>query len=290
MSSISEIRHRIKAVEDTRKITRAMFLIASAKMQKAMKMHERNLPYLRRISQDMRYIIENTGARAHSPYFAHRPLNRAVYLVIAGDKGMCGAYNEEVLRLADATIQADGRERVSVFTIGLMAYSHFARLGMAPDIHYLHVAQNPNLQSSREITLELCDMYNRNLFDDAYIIFTNMLASRTLRPEVIRLLPILEEDFADVEPLHGRALEMEYVPSEEAALAALVPQHLIGLVYSACAQAYASEQSARMMAMDASTRNADEMLLKLNTEHNRARQAAITQELTEIIAGANSVL
>lgn len=290
MSSIPEIRHRIAAVEDTRKITRAMFLISSAKMQKAMKMHERNMPYFRRVREDMRYIIENTQAETYNPYFAHRPGNRAVYLVVAGDKGMCGSYNEDVLRMADNKIAQERHSQVSVLTIGTMAYAHFARLGMDPDIHYLHLAQNPNLKACREIAQELCAMYEDDMFDEVHIVFTNMLSMRLIRPQTIRLLPILEEDFQDVKPLHERTADLEYIPSMQDALSALVPQHLIGLVYSACVQAYASEHSARMTAMDASTRNADEMLGKLRIEHNRARQAAITQELNEITSGANSVV
>lgn len=289
MSSIPEIRHRIKAVEDTRKITRAMFLISSAKMQKAMRMHDRNMPYFQRVREDMRYIVENTDAETHNPYFEHRPGNRAVYLVIAGDKGMCGSYNEDVLRLADRQIAEGAHSQLSVLTIGAMAYAHFARLDMDPDIHYLHLAQNPNLNACREIALQLCQMYGDGIFDEAYIIFTNMLSTRHIRPQTLRLLPILEEDFQDVEPFHVPTSELEYVPTVQDALNALVPQHLIGLVYSACVQAYASENSARMTAMDSSTRNADEMLSKLRMEHNRARQTAITQELNEITSGASSV-
>ncbi len=289
MSSIPEVRRRIKAVQDTRKITRAMYLISSAKMQKAMRMHERNLAYFQRVRSNMRYIIENTGATRDNAYFERREGTRAVYLVVAGDKGMCGSYNEDVLRLADEAIRAGRHSQVSVFTIGAMTFVHFDRLGMHPDIHYLHVAQNPNLPSARQIALELCAMYNQDLFDEASIIFTYMAQNRTIKPQVMRLLPVLAEDFADAEELDASETEPEYVPSERAVLDAFVPQHIIGLVYSACVQAFASEHSARMTAMDAATRNADEMLGKLTLEHNRARQAAITQELTEIVAGASSV-
>ncbi len=289
MSSIPEIRHRIHAVEDTRKITRAMYLISSAKMQKAMRMHERNMPYFTRVGEGMRFILENTQSHEQNDYFTHRPSNRAVYLVIAGDKGMCGAYNEEVLKLADEKIAQEHHSQVSVLTIGAMAYAHFQRKGMDPDVHYLHLAQNPNLQSCREIALELCQMYGEDVFDEAYIVFTNMLSTRVIRPEVIRLLPILSEDFQTVEPLQTGTSELEFIPSPEAVLNALAPQHLIGVVYSACVQAYASEHSARMTAMDAATRNADEMLGKLRMEHNRARQGAITQELNEITSGAGAI-
>lgn len=289
MSAIPEIRHRIKVVEDTRKITRAMYLISSAKMQKAMKMHERNLVFFRRVREDMRFIIESNDCGLSSSYFQHRPGKRAVYLVISGDKGMCGAYNTDVLRLAEKTIREGNHEQVFLFTIGLTAYLHFQRLGMDPDVHYLHIAQSPSLPAAREVTVQLCDMYENDLFDEAYVVFTNMVNSRQFTPQVLRLLPILREDFAEIETMHPYAGALEYVPSDDAALHSLAVQHLIGLTYSACAQSYASEHCARMTAMDASTRNADEMLGRLRLEYNRARQAAITQELTEIISGASSV-
>ncbi|MDR0898495.1 MAG: ATP synthase F1 subunit gamma [Oscillospiraceae bacterium] len=289
MSSIPEIRRRIKAVEDTRKITRAMYLISSAKMQKALKMHERNLPYFERVQSDMKYIVENTDAELHNKYFRQTCCKRAVYLVIAADKGLCGAYNADVLKLADHQIAQGCHEQVFVFTIGLMASLHFQRRGIDPDVHYVHIAQDPSLTACRQVALELCDMYEQDMFDEAYIIFTNMKSSRVIKPEVLRLLPVLPEDFVEVESFHESTGELEFHPSEGDVLNALVPQHLIGLVYSACVQSYASEQSARMLAMDASTRNADEMLDKLKMERNRARQAAITQELTEITSGASAI-
>jgi len=240
------------------------------------------------VREDMRYILENTGGNVHHPYFRHRPGNRALYLVFAGDKGMCGSYNDDVLRLADERIAQAKHTQVFVLTIGSEACAYFTRLGMAPDVHYLHLAQNPDLHSCREIAQEVCGMYDHDLYDEAHIVFTNMLSARSIRPETIRLLPILAEDFDGVQPLHARTWELEYIPGVRAAINALVPQHLIGLVYSACVQSFASEHSARMSAMDSSTRNADEILGRLRIEHHRARQAAITQELSEITSGGLS--
>ncbi len=289
MSAIPEIRHRIAAVADTRKITRAMYLISSAKMQKATRMHIKNLPYLDRVAADMRYVIESAGGAFENAFFRHRPGNRAAYLVIAADKGMCGSYNEDVMRLADRTIREGNHEQVFVVTVGMSAYAHFARLRMDPDIHYLHIAQNPTLISARSIALDFIDMYRQDVFDEAHIVFTGMGRNRALHPTVLPLLPLLAESFHEVEALHAPTSDIEYVPSLSAALDAMVVHFMIGTIYSACVQAFASEQSARMTAMDASTRNADEMLDRLGIELNRARQASITQELNEITAGASSV-
>lgn len=289
MSAIPEIRHRLRVVEDTRKITRAMYLISSAKMQKALRMHERNRSYFQRVRSNIRFIIENSHAQLGHPYFQPREPKSVAYLVIAGDKGMCGAYNDDVLKLARRTIEQGAQEQTTILTIGQTAAVYFHRLGMQPDVQYLHISQNPMLASAREIMMELCNLYDRNLLDAVYVVYTHMYSTTALKPTVLQLLPIVAEDFSDVEILHKRTSELRYYPSEHEVLEKLVPQYLIGLVYTACVQAYASEHCARMTAMDASTRNADEMLGTLRLELNRARQSDITQELTEIIAGANSV-
>lgn len=289
MSAIPEIRHRIKAVSDTRKITRAMYLISSAKMQKAMKLHDKNLPYLERVGADIRYVFDNAGAEIDSKFFSRRPGTRAAYLVIAADKGLCGAYNEEVLRFADRMIRLRNHQQVFVVTVGVAAYAHFSRLHMDPDVHYLHIAQNPTIQSSRSIAQDLRDMFSQEVFDEAHVVFTNMGKNHVLTPTMLPLLPLLADNFRTVAPLHTPTGSIDFIPSASAALDAMVTHYLIGTIYSACVQAYASEQSARMTAMDASTRNADEMLEKLKIELNRARQASITQELNEITAGASSV-
>ncbi len=289
MSAIPEIRHRLRVVEDTRKITRAMYLISSAKMQKALRMHERNKLYFQRVRSDIRFIIDNSHAQLEHPYFQAREAKNVAYLVIAGDKGMCGAYNDDVLKLAKKTVTATEHEQTSILTIGQTAAVFFHRLGMQPDVQYLHISQNPMLTSSREITMELCDLYEKKLLDEVYVIYTHMESTTSLKPSVLRLLPILAEDFEDVDILHEQTSELKYYPSEPEVLQRLVPQYLIGLTFTACVQAYASEQCARMTAMDASTRNADDMLGRLRLELNRARQSDITQELNEIVAGASSV-
>jgi F-type H+-transporting ATPase subunit gamma len=289
MSEIPEIRHHLRVVEDTRKITRAMYLISSAKMQKALRMHERNSLYFRRVRSDIRFILDNSRAGLEHPYLQPRVSRRVAFLVIAGDKGMCGAYNDDVLRLARNAIEQHAGAEISIFTIGETAAAFFERLDMQPDVQYLHMSQNPMLATSREITQELCDLYDRNLLDEIYVVYTHMHSTTHLQPTLLRLLPIVEADFADAEVLHGHTAELQYYPSETEVLQRLVPQYLIGLTYTACVQAYASEHCARMTAMNASTRNADDMLGRLRLHLNRARQSDITQELTEIIAGANSV-
>lgn len=284
MSSIAEIRHHIKVVRDTSKITRAMHLISSAKMKRAMRMHDQNQIYFTRVRSDIRFIMDNVEQTIRNPYYRQHG-KKTGYVVIAGDKGLCGGYNSEVLKLARRTIQDGVHEQRYLFTIGHMASEYFLRLGMNPDVNFLHVIQDPSLQNAREITSTLCKLFRDKELDEVYMIYTVLEKVGQLTPTVLRLLPVLREDFDGAPILHAPTSPLKFHPSAAEVLDAMVPHYLVGLVYSALVQSYASEHSARMSAMDAATRNADEMLGRLSLEFNHARQAIITQEISEIISG-----
>lgn len=289
MSNIQEIRHHISVVKDTSKITNAMYLISSAKMKKAIRMHEQNLAYFQKVRSLIKFILENSEEDVVNPYFERHPGGRAAYLVIAADKGLCGSYNQEILKLAEKTMRDGGHKSTSLFTIGYVASEYFARIGMNPDVHYLHVIQDPNLDSARAITYELCDLFRKKMFDEVYVVYTQ-LEKGILQPVVMRLLPILDTDFAGVQTLHKSTGNLVYHPSPSVALEEIAPHYLVGLVYSTLVQAYAAEQRARMTAMESATDNAKEMLSDLQINLNHARQSLITQELTEIISGAEQAL
>ena len=285
MNSVAEIRQHIKTIEDTSKITRAMYLISSSKLKKALRMHEQNMRYFQRVRSDIRFILENTEGKLRNPYYRQHGL-RAGYVVIAGDKGLCGGYNSEVCKLALKTIE-DGKHQTSaLYTIGHMASEFFIRQGMDPDMHYHHVIQDPSLQNAREITAQLRVMFRQKILDEVYVVYTTQEKVGLLTPKVLRLLPVVKDDFMDAAPLHKPTTPLTYYPSPGEVLESLIPHYLVGLFYSALVQSYASEHYARMTAMDAATRNADEMLGKLKLSLNHARQALITQEITEIISGS----
>ena len=284
MSSVAEIRHHIKVVEDTSKITRAMYLISSSKMKKAMRMHDQNLVFFNEARAAIRYIIEHTEEEITNPYYRSHGPNTG-YIVIAGDKGLCGGYNQEVLHLAEKVIAQTERENKSIIAIGHMVSDYFMHKGIAADMHYLHVIQNPTLQNARRITTDICSMFRSKQLDQVYIIYTVLEKMGTTRPAVMRLLPILKEDFEDAHAFRGGEGTLLFHPSAAEALDSVVPHYLVGQVYSALAQSYASEHSARMFAMDAATRNAEEMLDDLRLSFNHVRQTMITQEITEIISG-----
>ena len=286
MNSIAEIRHHLKVIEDTHKITRAMYMISSSKMRKAVAQENRNLVYFNQVRADLRYLLESVSPIDH-PYFKHRTTNRAAYLVIAADKGLCGGYNANVLNLAYNHMKT--HNECYLLTIGQMTREYFERLGIVSDIEFLHIIQSPSLEDARNITFQLTHLYEDDQLDEVYVVYTHLDSMSKQTPRVMQLLPVLPERFSDAELFHEPSNEIDFHPSPKDVLDVLVPQYLVGLTYAALVQAYASEHCARMAAMDASNRNAQEMTGKLTIELNRARQAAITQELTEIIGGADAM-
>ncbi len=284
MSSIAEIKHHIKAIDDTAKITRAMHLIASGKMKKAIRAHEETMQYYNRVRANMRFILDNSPEGFKSAFYRDHGM-RAAYLVIAGDKGMCGGYNQDILKKGLKIVQDDEHTTTRVITFGNMATQSFKKRRVTVDASYLTAVQSPTLDIAREIAADLCQRFRENQFDEVFIAFTQLLKGGITRPTILHLLPITKQAVADVEPMHTPLAGLALEPSVGQVLDSMAQHYVTGMLYSALVQSYASENRARMTAMESATRNADEMLKKLKLALNHARQAAITQEINEIIGG-----
>jgi F-type H+-transporting ATPase subunit gamma len=286
MNSVAEIRHHIRAIEDTAKITRAMHLIASAKMRRAMYMHDQNLIFFNQVRSGIRFILDTAGGTINNRFFREHGKN-AAYLVVAGDKGLCGGYNQQVLKFALGTMQNSGHARIRLYTVGHIASDFFFRSGMRPDVHFQHVCQNPTLRNARRITSELIELFLTKQVDEVYAVYTMLGEGGFMRPTALRLMPLIAADFADTAPIHEKvAGGFAFHPSPAAVAEAMAHDYLMGLVYSVLAQSFASENRARMAAMNSATRSAGEMLDKLRLQLNHVRQGAITQEISEILAGS----
>jgi F-type H+-transporting ATPase subunit gamma len=284
MNSVAEIRHHIKVIEDTSKITRAMYLISSAKMKRAMRVHDQNMKFFDQVRRGIRFVLDNSEQPLNSHFFREHGKN-AAYIVLAGDKSLCGGYNHQVLRHALEAIRNGGHGRVRLFTVGHMATEFFVRNGFQPDNRFEHVGQNPSLRNARNVTARLIDIFLSKDVDEVNVVYT-MMQGATMSPTVLRIMPLLAKDFADVESLHEKVSDFTFYPTPSEVGEAMANHYLMGLVYSALAQSYAAENRARMTAMDNATRNAGAMLDQLRLDMNHVRQGAITQEITEIIAGA----
>lgn len=171
---------------------------------------------------------------------------------------MCGGYNSNVLNLAYRHMQT--HDECYLLTIGQMTREYFERLNILSDIEFLHVIQAPNLEDARNITFQLTNLYETNQLDEVYVVYTHLVSMGRQEPRVLQLLPVVPESFADAKLFHQPSSQLDFHPSPKAVLDVLVPQYLIGLTYAALVQSYACEQCARMAAMDASNRNAEEMI------------------------------
>ncbi|MEA4928777.1 MAG: ATP synthase F1 subunit gamma [Candidatus Limiplasma sp.] len=284
MSSIAEIRHHIRAISETAKITRAMYLISSAKMKKALQAHDQTVQYYSLVRSNMRYILDNAPDDFRSDFYRANG-RRACYLVIAGDKGMCGGYNHDVLRLAYKEILDTRHQNTRLITFGHMATDFFRRKNVLINATYLTAVQNPTLDQARDLAAELCRRYRHDEFDEVFVIFTQMLKGGVMQPTRLSLLPITKHTVRNVPPMHTPTSGLQFWPDAKGVLDSMAQHYVVGVIYSCLVQSFASENRARMTAMESATRNADDMLKKLSLQLNHARQTAITQEINEIIGG-----
>ena len=288
MESIKEIRTHIDSVEQTLKITNAMYLISSSKLRKARQQLNNVQPYFTKVTQTISDILHRTQDVEHI-YFDRRPGKRhkVGYIVITGDKGLAGAYNHNVLRLAEEHIKQF--DDPTLFLIGQVGRSYFRHKGVDIDVEFMYTAQDPTTYRAREIADTFVELFRKGRIDEVYIVYTEMVTPMQLEPKILKLLPLDRDAFpwtprprAD----GGVRREVTYMPSPSQVLNHIVPAYLKGILFGAMVESFCSEQNARMTAMDTATDNARALLKELSLHFNRARQAAITQELTEIVAGA----
>lgn len=288
MPSMSDIRFHIKSVKQTRQITNAMHLVSAARMRRALRAIYQNQPYFLHQLDAIIDIRVNTG-EAHHPYINHREgSSRAAYIVVAGEKGLSGSYNHDVLALAEKSMQ--GREITRLFTVGGVATQFFARRGMQPDTRFERLAEKASVMTTRRLVTILMELYDRDEIDEVRIVYTRFINTLQHEPIDQKLLPIELDDFVRYykRPIPTDRATMVYDPSYAAVLDALIPQFIIGYVYGAMVHSYASENCARMTAMENATRSADEMISKLTLQYNSVRQLSITNELADIIGAANA--
>ena len=285
MRSLADVKNSIRAIGDTSKITNAMKLISTSKMQKAIQRYDANLLYFNRVRSALKDILVHSH-ELHHTFLEKYEKGRPAYIVIAADKGLCGAYNHNILNFAHDFMKPDDK---FVITIGQEARAFFERKNIPIDVEYLHISQNPTLYEARNLADDLSKMYKDSEMNEVYLLYTRYYSSVKQVPTALKLLPVELSSFADIETELEYENEMNYHPSPKQVFDVLVPQYIIGLVYGALIQAFASENSARMVAMDSSSKNAEEMLGKLNIELNRARQQAITMEITEIVGAIEAL-
>ena len=276
--STKEIKNRIRSMESTRQITKAMEMVAASKLRRAQAQVLASRPYFEILYSTIHDIVAS-NRDLNSPYLQERPVKKVMYVVIAGDRGLAGGYNNNVLKLVHSEL--DGKDAV-VLPIGKKAADHFRSRNIPVLTEQYAEAADVSIGDCFSIARQLSNAYLSGEFDEIRVAFTNFVSVLSQTPASLQLLPLIHQDTSH----SGSSNGIEYETGSEEVFATIVPEYLGGILYGALCESRASEQAARRTAMDSASQNADEMIADLTLKFNRARQAAITQEITEIVAGS----
>ena len=277
--STKEIKNRIRSMESTRQITKAMEMVAASKLRRAQAQIQSSRPYFEILYSTIQDII-GRNKDFSSPYLKEREMNKVMYIVIAGDRGLAGGYNSNILKMVEAELK--GKDAV-VLPIGKKAVEFFRSRKIPAFTEAYAEAADVGIGDCFSIAKQLSKAYLSGEYDEIHVAYTNFVSVLSQTPATLRLLPLLRQHTGR----EGTAtMDIVYEPDSVEVFDAIVPEYLGGILYGALCESRAAEQAARRTAMDSATQNADEMIADLSLKFNRARQAAITQEITEIVAGS----
>lgn len=276
--STKEIKTRIRSMESTKQITKAMEMVAASKLRRAQAQVANSRPYFEILHHTITDIAI-TNRDFSSVYLKEQSENKILYIVIAGDRGLAGGYNSNVLKLVEQAIHG---KQAEVLPIGKKAVDFFRARGITAFTENYAEAANVSIGDCFSVSKQLCKAFRSGKYSEIYVAYTDFVSMLSQSPASIKLLP-LEKPEAKEGATYGGIV---YEPSSEEVFDAIIPEYLGGVLYGALCESRASEQAARRTAMDNATQNAEEMIADLSLKFNRARQAAITQEITEIVAGS----
>jgi F-type H+-transporting ATPase subunit gamma len=290
VATLRDIRRRIKSVKSSQKITRAMKLVAASKLRRAQESIQANRPYALELGGLLRRVssrVQHGEDSAPHPLLEVRAPRKVLLVVLTSDRGLCGSFNVNILRRAEAFIREKHGEfeTLEVATIGRRGRDYFKKRKVATARDFPGVFAELTYRRASEIAAGLIDEWNASGLDAVYLLYNEFKSAMAQRVTVEPVLPIVEEEL----PVGETAVEYIYEPSERDVLNRLAPRYVATLIWRALLESWASEQGARMTAMDNATKNAKELVDKLTIQYNRARQAAITKELMEVIGGAEAL-
>lgn len=284
MASMRDIKRRRSSIQSTQQITKAMKLVSTVKLQKAKNRAEQSNPYFNYMYQTVTSMLARSGNMNH-PYLKAGSSQKKAIITIASNRGLAGGYNSNIVKLvADSGIS---KEDAEIYIIGRKAKESLQRKGYEMKGDYSDVIEGPTYEDASAICKEVLRAFTAGEIGEIYLAYTHFKNTVSHEPTLMKLLPVEFEE-AEIKEADSNVL-MNYEPNEEEALDLIIPKYMTSLFYGALVEAVASENGARMQAMDSATSNAEEMISDLTLKYNRARQGSITQELTEIIAGAEAI-
>lgn len=284
---LKEVRNRIKSVQNTQQITKAMKMVSAAKLRKAQDAIIQMRPYARKLQEVLSNIVSGADGEIGTNLAVERPVEKVLLIVITSDRGLCGAYNANIIKLAKATIaeryaaQA-ARNNVQIWAIGKKGYEHFSKNKYNTDETYKDIFLHLNFENVQACAQAAVKAFEQGQFDVVELVYSEFKNAGTQNFVLERFLPIPKVQQKE----GGKKSDFIFEPSQQELVAELMPKILNTQLFKAVLDGHASEHGARMTAMDKATENANELLKNLKISYNRARQAAITTELTEIVSGA----
>ena len=287
MASMRDIKRRKSSIQSTQQITKAMKLVSTVKLQKAKAKAEESKPYFQTMYQTIGSILSKSGAIKH-PYLVKNDSNKKAVIAISANRGLAGGYNTNLVKLVTGDENLP-KEDVVIYNIGSKGREIFLRKGYEIKADYSEVINQPLYKDAVDITQALLKSYRDGEIGEIYLAYTSFKNTVSHIPTLIKLLPMDQDSVKTEGEEKDSNTLMNYEPEPEEALEQLIPKYVSSLIYGAFSEAVASENGARMQAMDSATSNAEEMIAGLSLMYNRARQTSITQELTEIIAGADAI-
>jgi F-type H+-transporting ATPase subunit gamma len=282
MASLRDIRRRIRSVQNTQQITKAMEMVSAAKLRRAQTRLEAARPYGHKL-KEMLENLAGVAADIQHPLFEVRPVRKRALVVITGDKGLAGSYNANVLRRAEAYMRSEEGERTGLITVGRKAGDYFRRRGYPRLKHYQEIGDPVDITKAQGLSREIMDYFLTGEVDEILLLGTRFISAMT------RSLTL--ETFLPIEPPVGKTEATNYIfePDAAAIFGSLLPRYVANRMLMVLLESSASEHGARMVSMGSASKNAREMIDKLTLQRNRARQAAITKEISEIVGGAEAL-
>ena len=278
--STKEIKNRIRSMESTKQITKAMEMVAASKLRHAQARVANSRPYFEILYNTITDIV-NSNTDFSSPYLVKREVKKSLYVVIAGDRGLAGGYNSNILKLVSA--EMEGKD-ATVLPVGKKAVDYFRTRKVTALTELYAEAADVSIGDCFSVANQLSKTFLDGQFDEVHIAYTNFVSVLSQVPATMQLLPLEKPEATVTDGKYRCDTIYEHAPEE--VFASIVPEYLGGVLYGCLCESRAAEQAARRSAMDSATQNADEMIADLSLKFNRARQAAITQEITEIVAGS----
>lgn len=282
-AGMRDIKRRIKSVNSTKQITKAMELVASAKLRRVKDRVESTRPYFEEVQRTVATIIATSKGIKH-PLIDKREIKNSLYIVVAADRGLAGGYNANALKSAVNDMKT--RDKVSVIAVGQRSRDYFKKRGYDVKGEFTGISENPNFYDAKSIASIALELYNQGIVDEVKLIYTKFISAIQQKPMVTTLLPVPALEGVEVD---SKGAMTVYEPSPEDVLGYLIPKYIESTIYGGMVESAASEQGARRTAMESATDNAQEMIEGLTLSFNRARQAAVTKEISEIVGGAEAL-